>query len=89
MDMLSRESLLCLVEDVESEDPIDYADLPFDEQNLRELIVDSLLERELVFRAEEPDEAKRMMVYLAATARLALENMVLHARLLRAGLEEA
>ncbi|MBX9296327.1 hypothetical protein [Chromobacterium vaccinii] len=89
MDMLSRESLLCLVEDVESEDPIDYADLPFDEQNLRELIVDSLLERELVFRAEEPDEAKRMMVYLAATARLALENMVLHARLLRAGLEDA
>ncbi|AXE29901.1 hypothetical protein DK842_08370 [Chromobacterium phragmitis] len=89
MDMLNRESLLCLMEDVESEDPIDYADLPFDESNLRELIVDSLLERELVFRAEEPDEAKRMLVYLAATARLTLENMVLHARLLRAGLEDA
>ncbi|POB00219.1 hypothetical protein C2134_02140 [Chromobacterium sinusclupearum] len=88
MDALSRENLLCLMEDVEAEDPIDYADLPFDEQNLRELIVDSLLERELVFRAEEPDEAKRMLVYLAATARLTLENMVLHARLLRAGLED-
>ncbi|POZ62973.1 hypothetical protein [Chromobacterium alticapitis] len=88
MNALCRESLLCLMEDVEAEDPIDYADLPFDERNLRELIVDSLLERELTFRAEEPDEARRMLVYLAATARLTLENLVLHARLLRAGLEE-
>ncbi|KUM02203.1 hypothetical protein KIF53_00305 [Chromobacterium subtsugae] len=88
MEWLNRESLLGLMEDVEAEDPIDYADLPFDERNLRELIVDSLLERELVFRAEEPDASRRMLVYLAATARLTLENMVLHARLLRAGRAE-
>ena len=88
MEWLNRESLLGLMEDVEAEDPIDYADLPFDERNLRELIVDSLLERELVFRAEEPDASRRMLVYLAATARLTLENMVLHARLLRTGRDQ-
>ncbi|OWY40986.1 hypothetical protein CEK28_01570 [Xenophilus sp. AP218F] len=88
MALLTRETLLQLVRDVEEADPIDYADLPFDEEGLLELVVDSLLERELRFSVDEPDLSRRLLVYLAATARLSLENMVLHARLLRAGLEE-
>ena len=42
---VSTETLVDMLGEVEAEDPIDYADLPFGEQELKRLIVSSLVER--------------------------------------------
>lgn len=79
---ITAESLLRLLEEVEKEDPIDFANLPFDEADLRKLaclnVADFL---------QSPDYAampveERQIVMAASMAKLMLENLVLNARLL-------
>ncbi|MPW22976.1 hypothetical protein GCT13_40885 [Paraburkholderia sp. CNPSo 3157] len=78
---VSTEMLVDMLREVEAEDPIDYADLPFGEQELRRVIMNSLVERHhLVENGMSVSDIHAM--YLLSTAKLVLENTVLHARLL-------
>ncbi|WP_426167343.1 hypothetical protein [Pseudoduganella sp. R-34] len=70
-----------LMHEVEQEDPIDFADLPFDEQELRELVANHLCE--MADTMESFSEEDRRLTLLAVAAKLVLENLVLHVQLLR------
>lgn len=82
MTSLTPQSLLLLLAEVEAGDPIDFADLPFDEQDLRTLaclnVVEFLRSDDYVSSTWE----EREKIFAAAMARLVLENLALHARLL-------
>lgn len=81
--MSTQEELLDLLLEIETEDPIDYADLPFDEDVLRQLAcvnVAELLESSAYRHLETAD---RELMAAATIAKLVLENLVLNARLLR------
>ncbi|WP_233888712.1 hypothetical protein [Paraburkholderia flagellata] len=78
---VSTETLVDMLRVVEAEDPIDYADLPFDEEDLRRLVLSSLVERHHVVEGDMSVSDVHAM-YLLSTAKLVLENTVLHARLL-------
>jgi|ERR1700754_4274738 len=78
---VSTETLVNMLCEIEAEDPIDYADLPFGEHELRHLVMNSLVE---LYRAVETDMSVSDLhaMYLLSTAKLVLENTVLHVRLL-------
>ena len=81
---MNTEDLFGLLLQIEAEDPIDYADLPFDEDNLRELAccnVSELMDSEAFKGLTYAD--KELMA-AATITKLVLENMVLNARLLQA-----
>ncbi|WP_321947842.1 hypothetical protein [Paraburkholderia sp. J10-1] len=78
---VSTETLVDMLCEVEAEDPIDFADLPFGEQELRRLVISSLVERHHAVEAAMSGSDVEAM-YLLSTAKLVLENTVLHARLL-------
>ncbi|MGA7779086.1 MAG: hypothetical protein WCA85_15445 [Paraburkholderia sp.] len=78
---VSTEALVDMLREVEADDPIDYADLPFGEQELRRLVVISLIERHHLVEADM-SVSDIHALYLLSTAKLVLENTVLHARLL-------
>lgn len=69
-----------LMEEVESEDPIDFADLPFNEKELRSLIANQVCE--MAAKLENFSEEDKRLTLLAVAAKLVLENFVLHVRLL-------
>jgi hypothetical protein len=78
---ITPEQLASLMQEVELADPIDFADLPFDELELRGLIANHLCEMAAAmdnFSAED-----RNLALLAVAAKLVLENLVLHVQLLR------
>lgn len=79
---VSTETLVELLREVEADDPIDYADLPFGEQELRRLVMSSLVERHHLVEAGNMSISDIHALYLLSTAKLVLENTVLHARLL-------
>lgn len=80
--IISTAELAELIREVEAEDPIDYGDLPYAEEDLRLLICEQV--RDIAGRAEELGEAECRTALLAVTAKLVLENLVLHIRLLQA-----
>jgi len=67
--------------EVEQEDPIDFADLPFQEDELRSLVASHLCE--MADAMDSFSEEDRRLTLLAVAAKLVLENMVLHIQLLR------
>ena len=67
--------------EVEKEDPIDFPELPFEEDDLRSLTVNHLCE--MAQSLESFSEEDRHITLLAVAAKLVLENMVLHIQLLR------
>lgn len=80
---MGTKELLDLLLEIEAEDPIDYADLPFDEDDLRRLAclnVAELMDSETYRHMERSD---RELMAAATIAKLVLENLVLNARLLR------
>lgn len=82
MPHLTPESLLTLLAEVEKEDPIEFADLPYDEADLRNLAclhVAEFLQSEEYTNMSVDDREK---VMAATMAKLILENLVLNARLL-------
>jgi hypothetical protein len=79
---VSTETLVEMLREVESEDPIDYADLPFSDHELRRLVMTSLVERHHQVEAGNMSVSDIHALYLLSTAKLVLENTVLHARLL-------
>ncbi len=75
------EQLAALMHEVEQEDPIDFADLPFAEHDLRELVASHLCE--MAGAMEQFSTEDRILTLLAVSAKLVLENLVLHLQLLR------
>ncbi|KXB32636.1 hypothetical protein AT959_00055 [Dechloromonas denitrificans] len=80
--MINTAELVELIREVEAEDPIDYGDLPYAEEELRLLVCDQV--RDIAGRAEELGEEESRTVLLAVAAKLVLENLVLHVRLMQA-----
>ncbi|KQQ87061.1 hypothetical protein [Massilia sp. Leaf139] len=78
---IKPEDLAALMREVELEDPIDFADLPFAEDELRELVASHLCE--MAAAMENFSTEDRLLTLLAVSAKLVLENMVLHIQLLR------
>lgn len=79
---LTLDDLLVLFNDIEAESPIDFGDLPFDEEQLRRLVLLSLIEQHVATRNSGMDDSTMVLIYMLSTARLVLENLVLQARLL-------
>ena len=78
---ITPQELELLMQEVEKEDPIDFADLPFDEHDLRGLISNHLCEMADAMESFTPED--RNLALLAVAAKLVLENLVLHVQLLR------
>jgi predicted Mrr-cat superfamily restriction endonuclease len=75
------EELAALMHEVEQEDPIDFADLPFAEEELRQLVAAHLCE--MASAMENFSTEDRLTTLLAVSAKLVLENLVLNVQLLR------
>jgi predicted Mrr-cat superfamily restriction endonuclease len=73
--------LAALMQEVEQEDPIDFADLPFPEHELRELVATHLCE--MAASMENFSSEDKLMTLLAVSAKLVLENLGLNVQLLR------
>jgi hypothetical protein len=69
-----------LMKEVEREDPIDFADLPFEDKALRSLIANQVCE--MAAKMENFSEEDKRLTLIAVAAKLVLENLVLHLRLL-------
>ena len=78
---IKPEDLAALMREVELEDPIDFADLPFPEDDLRALVANHLCE--MAGAMENFSTEDRLLTLLAVSAKLVLENLVLHVQLLR------
>jgi hypothetical protein len=78
---ITPQQLQELIIEVEREDPIDFADIPFDELDLRDIVANHLCE--MASNMESFNEQDRHLCLLAVAAKLVLENLVLHVRLLR------
>ena len=78
---ITPQKLIALIQEVEQEDPIDFADLPFEEAALRALVADHLCE--MAAAMDNFSEEDRHLALLAVAAKLVLENLVLHMQLLR------
>jgi hypothetical protein len=78
---IQPEQLAALMREVEQEDPIDFADLPFPEDELRALVAAHLCE--MAAAMDNFSTEDRLMTLLAVSAKLVLENLVLHVQLLR------
>ncbi|MFA9217722.1 MAG: hypothetical protein ACEQSK_11530 [Sphingomonadaceae bacterium] len=78
---ITPQELELLMQEVEKEDPIDFADLPFEEQDLRGLIANHLCDMADAMEGFSAED--RQLTLLAVAAKLVLENMVLNIQLLR------
>ena len=78
---IQPQDLAALMREVELEDPIDFADLPFAEDDLRTLVASHLCE--MAAAMDNFSTEDRLLTLLAVSAKLVLENLVLHVQLLR------
>ena len=78
---ITAQQLEELMREVEMEDPVDFADLPFDEEALRALVAERLIEMTGAMACFSDED--RYLSLLAVSAKLLLENLVLHVQLLR------
>jgi hypothetical protein len=78
---IQAHELAALMLEVEQEDPIDFADLPFEEDDLRQLVANHLCD--MATSMESFSTEDRLTTLLAVAAKLVLENLVLNVQLLR------
>lgn len=78
---IQPQQLAALMLEVERDDPIDFADLPFAEDALRQLVAAHLCD--MAAAMDNFSTEDRLMTLLAVSAKLVLENLVLHLQLLR------
>ena len=78
---IQPQQLAALMLEVERDDPIDFADVPFAEDALRALVAAHLCE--MASAMDNFSTEDRLMTLLAVSAKLVLENLVLHLQLLR------
>ncbi len=76
---MKPEILLELLAEVEKEDPINFSELPFAADDLRQLAC--LDVSELVSNLTQETTEQRELVIATAMVRLVLENLVLNARI--------
>jgi hypothetical protein len=81
MMSITPDILQILMKEVENTDPIDFGDLPFEEDDLRELVANHLCE--MAEKLENFSIEDRQITLMAVSAKLVLENLVLHVQLLR------
>ena len=79
--IITSADLADLIREIEVDDPIDYGDLPYAEDDLRLLVCNQILE--IADQAGQLGEENRQTVLLAVAAKLVLENLVLHVRLIQ------
>lgn len=79
---ITSAELADLIREIEIEDPIDYGDLPYDEDDLRLLVCNQI--REIAEQAAQLGEESSRTALLAVAAKLVLENLVLHIKLMQA-----
>jgi hypothetical protein len=84
---ISPQTIRALLAELELEDPVDFEDLPVDENAARNLVVGHLAELREKLVADEVSGEMREALLLAAASRVILENLLLHVRALlgRAG----
>lgn len=78
---IKPDELAALMLEVEQSDPIDFADPPFSDDELRTLIASHLCE--MAASMENFSEEDKLLTLLAVSAKLVLENLVLNIQLLR------
>ena len=78
---IQPQQLAALMREVERDDPIDFADVPFAEDALRTLVAAHLCD--MAAAMDNFSTEDRLMTLLAVSAKLVLENLVLHLQLLR------
>lgn len=79
---MTEDMLLQLMVEVEKADPIDYANLPFDDEKLRAVACKLIAERSTELESSGLSQEALLATLWASTAKLVLENIVLNARLL-------
>jgi hypothetical protein len=79
---MTEQMLLQLMVEVEKADPIDYANLPFDDDVLRAMACKLIAERSTELETSGMSQEALLATLWASTAKLVLENIVLNARLL-------
>jgi len=77
---ITSQELELLMEEVEREDPIDFADLPFNDKDLRSVISNHVCD--MAAALDNFSEEDKHLTLLAVAAKLVLENFVLHLRLM-------
>lgn len=78
---IKPEELAALMLEVEKSDPIDFADLPFSDDELRTLVASHLCD--MASAMENFSAEDKLLTLLAVSAKLVLENLVLNIQLLR------
>lgn len=78
----TEDLLVQLFAEVEKEDPVDFANLPFDEQMLRNLVCKLVTHQLSQMEAAHFSQDDVIASLSASIAKLVLENLVLNARLL-------
>lgn len=78
----NKEILRELMLEVEAENPLDFADLPFDDDDLRDLAAERIADMGERLTADGAGEGERMGGLLALVGHLLLENILLNARLI-------
>lgn len=79
---ISSTDLADLIREIEVVDPIDYGDLPYAEDDLRLLVCAQI--SDIAEQAEQLGKEYCQTVLLAVAAKLVLENLVLHVKLMQA-----
>lgn len=78
---ITPEVLKHLMQEIEREDPIDFADLPFKDGELRDIV--SMHMCDVAAKMDDFSDHERYIMMLAIAAKLSLENLVLHVQLER------
>lgn len=81
--MLDLQAVVELMQQTESEDPIDWGMLNIDEENATRLIASSMVEH-YESGIRPLDDTARDYIVVSAMGKLALENFVLNMKLLQA-----
>ncbi|AGH86203.1 MULTISPECIES: hypothetical protein [Ralstonia solanacearum species complex] len=79
---MTEDLLVQLIAEIEKEDPVDFANLPFDEQMLRNLVCKLVAHQLSQMEAAHFSQDDVIASLSASIAKLVLENLVLNARLL-------
>lgn len=79
------DDILTLLTDLEEGDPLDFGDVPLDEQDARRLIALSMAQLSEDLREKGISADSREVLALAVATRVMLDNLILNYRLLQQG----
>ncbi|MBL8484743.1 MAG: hypothetical protein JNJ60_21290 [Rhodocyclaceae bacterium] len=82
MSTITPLTILALLEEIESEDPVDFGALPVDGRSARNLVAVHLAELRAMLVSQQLSSEDREAILLATASRVILENLLLHVRAL-------